>query len=360
MRIGTRSAVRNWLRDRREDAPETKAVLLILALAFLVVAGNRAAQAQDVGEGIVASIGKAPIVSNGDVAGELPELVVNLDVSKDPAVPGRALLKGRKIKIILPEGFVDTGTVPTQSPITPGCTVPDLFTTWRCNTAFVLQGWPQHAVGFPIPNIPNTYRVSSDGPNTVVVEALKDIIPDPPLEPGIKQVHLLLAGYVVPRPGLYPIEVIAETGLNGAVETGSGLFHVRPRPAPSINVVSAYNPGNPNTIYQTAAPGEFTPLNYDFLMWDDRGMPMTDVVISDGRLVRGDRTVGQVWIQAPAGAIGQEVFSTAPSIPVPAPVVSVPTARLTARFRAGSLPGDYAVTFHVAGGNTATMFVEVK
>jgi hypothetical protein len=350
--------------------------MFILAISGAVA--TSVAQAQEVGEGIVASIGKAPVVSNGDVSGELPELVVNLDVSMDPAVPGRALLLGKTIKIILPSGMVDTGAVPAQTPFTPDCAPPLLNVTWRCNTVFVLQGWPQHPVGFPPPNIPNTYAVSSDGPNTLVVTALKDLIPNPPLEPGIKQLHLLLAGYVVPRPGVYEVQVVAETGLNGAVETGSGLFHVRPKPKPSINVTSVFNPGSPNTIYQKTAPGAFTPLNYDFLLWDGQGMPMTGVEIADGQLVRtgipvrrgghdalrrtdtGNRTVGQVWIEAPAGAVGQEIFSTGPSVPALSPAVSVPTARLTARFRAGSLPGDYTVTFHMAGGNTVEMFVKVE
>jgi hypothetical protein len=332
--------------------------MFILAICGAVA--TSVAQAQEVGQGIVASIGKAPVVSNGDVSGELPELVVNLDVSMDPAVAGRALLLGKTIKIILPEGMIDTGAVPAQTPVTPGCTVPLLYVTWKCNTVFVLQGWPQHAVGFPPPNIPNTYAVSSDGPNTLVVTALKDLIPNPPLEPGIKQLHLLLAGYVVPRPGVYEVQVVAETGLNGAVETGSGLFHVLPKPKPSINVASVFNPGSPNTIYQKTAPGAFTPLNYDFLLWDGQGMPMTDVEIADGLLVQGNRTVGQVWIEAPAGAVGQEVFSTGPSFPALSPVVSAPTARLTARFRVGSLPGNYTVTFHMAGGNTVEMFVKVE
>jgi hypothetical protein len=298
-------------------------------------------------------------VQNGEVAGVQPiELVINLDVSNDPEVPGKALLQGKKIKLFLPEGFVDTGSVPAQTPITPGCTLGSLA-TFACNTVFVLQGWPQHPVGFPPPNIPNTYKVTSDGPNTLVVEAVKDIIPAPPLEPGIKQLHVFLAGYIVPRPGQYQIGVVAETGPGGAVEIGSGLAHILPSPKPSINVASTFNPGNPNTIYQKTAPGQLLSRAYDFLLWDKNGMPMVGVDIADGRLVQGDRTVGQVSIEAPAGAVGQEVFTTGPSFLINAPISLTPTARLTVQFRAGSLPGDYAVRFHMAGGNTVVMFVDV-
>jgi hypothetical protein len=146
---------------------------------------------------------------------------------------------------------------------------------------------------------------------------------------------------------------------------GSARVQILPNTRPSINVTSAFNAGSPNTIYQETAPGSPTPLHYDFLLWDSDGQPMEGVTVkmvnkNHGQLKRGRATVGQVTIKAPKGATGQEVSAQTPSYLVNAPLLGVPTARLTATFTAGSATGHYEVIFSLDNGNSATMFVDVN
>ncbi|HBY99076.1 MAG: hypothetical protein M5U01_10900 [Ardenticatenaceae bacterium] len=316
------------------------------------------------GNGIVGSITRAPIVPDGDVAGAPTDLVLDLDTSLDPSVTGRSLLAGKTIKVILPEEFENTGRLLTQDFFTSPTCVPGNL---QCNSAILLQGWPQHPI---LPSVPpgqglSRYSVTLEGTHIMVITANVDLTPGAPLPgPGIKQIHLILNGFRNPAPGFYDIQVLAKTGADGAIETGLGRVQILPQIRPSINVTSFYNPGSPNTIYQETSPGELAPLPYDLLLWDRNGAPMEGVTLSmvnptHGLLVQGENSVGQFFIDTPPGASGQEIFSAAPSVPVPAPVSGVPTARLTAFFRAGSEVGEYGVTFELNGGNAVQMFVRV-
>ena len=60
----------------------------------------------------------------------------------------------------------------------------------------------------------------------------------------------------------------------------------------------------------------------------------------------------------PKGATGQSV-SGGPSVDATAPVLGKATARLTATFTAGDMPGDYVTTFEMDGGNSLPMHVNV-
>lgn len=91
-----------------------------------------------VANGVVGEINKAPITSDGNVAGAETDFVIDLDRSLDPAIGGRSLLAGCTIKVTLPDAFVDTG-LPVQDVFsTPTC-APGNF---ACSTAILLQGWP--------------------------------------------------------------------------------------------------------------------------------------------------------------------------------------------------------------------------
>ena len=215
------------------------------------------------------------------------------------------------------------------------------------------------------------YSLSMEGTNTIVFTALEDLTPSSPLEPGLKQIHLILIGFVNPHPGKYRIMVEAETGPDGALETGRGALRITPRPRASINMTSAFNPGTPNTIYQDANAGELTPLPYDFLLWDRNGEPFEGLTIEPadggrgrrslaGRIVHGERVVGRVFIHAPRGATGYSVFTETPSALINSPVSGVPTARMTAKFKAGSSPGRYMLTFSINKGNSVRTFVDVN
>ncbi len=175
-------------------------------------------------------------------------------------------------------------------------------------------------------------------------------------------VHLILNGFRNQKPGFFDIHLIAETGPGGAVETGSARVQILPRIRPSIEVTSAFNEGAPNTIYQQTTTGAATPLPYDFLLWDRNGDAFTGVTVQQvnsthALLRRGRKTVGQVFIETPPGATGQLVSTNNASFAILAPISAVPTARLTVSFTAGSVPGDYTVTFRMNGGNSVQMFV---
>jgi len=317
--------------------------------------------------GIVASVTNAPVAPGGDVAGAATDVVINLDIDMDPAVPGRTLPAGRSIRVLLPLGFefVDPVNFPLADVFSAASCVPGNL---QCTTAVLLQGWPQHPIlpVAPPPGPPNQYSLSyDDQAHAIVYTALQDIVPGVPLAgPGIKQLHLILNGFLNPRrPGFYTIRVEAETGPGGSLEVGSGEIQILPHPRPHIGVTSAFVTAQ-NTIYQMTSPGNPTPLPYDFLLWDSDGAPFTEVTIEQvgpehALLRKGARVVGHVFIDAPPGADGQSIVSAGPSFAINAPVTGVPTARLTAMFTAGSLPGRYVLTFSLAGGDAVEMFVDV-
>ena len=302
---------------------------------------------------LVQSITSAPVVPDGDVAGRITDLVITFDISLDPNFPGRTLLKGKTIKVTLPDAFVNTGKLPTMDVFTPGCKPP----TFGCNTAVLLQGWPQRPIRPPA----KKYRMSLEGTHTLVFTALQDLKPMPPKEPGFKQLHMLLFGFKNPPAGLYPIKVAAETGSNGAMETGTSNVRILSTPRPKINVTSLlFKPGGLNAIYQATSPGLETPRPYDFLLWDRNGNPFENVTIVDNKLVRGGDVVGRVSIQAPAGAKGYMIRAIGNSVRIKSPVTGVPTAHLRVAFRAGMVPGNYSATFQMDGGTAQTMYMRVK
>lgn len=330
----------------------TLVVALVIA-GLLAVPGSISVAAAKSGDNIVHSIIKAPVTPGGDVAGEPTDLVINLDIDMNPDVAGRSLLNGKTIKVTLPEDFVNNG-LPIGRAISE-C-VPSTFS---CNTAVLLQGWPQHPIAPPL------YTLSLEGTHTLVYTADTDIVPGVPLPgPGIKQMHLLLSGFTNPKPGMYEIEVVAETGPGGAIEQGVGSVHILPKRAPSINVTSTVDPSTPNTIYQSTTVGQYTPWPFDVLMWGKGGDPLVGAdlvkVNNNHSLLRVDgATVGHVRIDAPKGAEDYAITADGESFETLGPVFSLPTGRMRFNFQAGSEAGEYTVTFSLNGGNSVQMFVSV-
>ena len=196
------------------------------------------------------------------------------------------------------------------------------------------------------------------------VTALVDLLPAPPLEPGIKYLHLITTGFTNPGPGQQRIRVEKLAADGSVSDYGVGKVIIVPFARPAINVASVFTgvPGNPNTIFQTIPLGGM-PLNYDFLVWGHGGEPATGVSISNGRLVRelpggNSRTVGHVSIEAPPDAVGSSLTSNV-SVPINSPVLGRPTARLTVQFTPAAVAGIYRVHFRMNGGNEQTMQVEV-
>jgi hypothetical protein len=305
--------------------------------------------------GIVASIVKAPITPDGDVAYAATDFVINLDISPDPSLPGRTLLAGKKVRITLPDEFVNLGG-PVLNPGAPPSSCPAAAGT--CSTGVLLQGWPQR----PIPPSPANYTVSLGGANVIEFTATRDlVVGDPTLNgPGLKQIHLILRNFVNPNPGVYPIMVEAETGPAGAVETGVGRLFIHPNDRASINVTSVFVGGQP-TIYQDTGTNSNIPLLWNFLVWDKRGEPAVGVKIRqiNGRraqLVQGNHVVGQIKIHAPKGAKGQEIGG-GPSSEINGPVLNLPTGRLIVDFKTGNKPGLYTIILKMNNGTSLEMFV---
>jgi hypothetical protein len=337
-------------------------LVLVTATATSVVGAQGEGSMGHGSGGLVRSIANAPIVPDGTVTGRPTDFVITFDTPLDPNVPGRTLLQGKTIKVTLPHEFQTTGKYQFLSAgSTPECGAAKV----ECNTGVVLQGWPQNPIRPPFLNYSIEYEEQT---RTITLTALKDLVPDPPLEPGIKQIHLMLLDFVNPPPGEYRVSVVAETGPGGAVESEWGSLRILPKTRPSISVTSVFNgapPRRPNTIYQETTPGALAPLPYDFLLWDRNGSPFEGAgieAVNPGHslLVQDDRVVGQVFIEAPEGATGYEVYAETSSWAVNAPLLGVPAGRLQAFFRAGSAPGEYAITFQLNGGNSVQMFVTVE
>jgi len=329
---------------------------LITTIAAAFAATLVLSQASFAGE-LIASIVKAPITPNGDVAYARTDFVINFDRSMDPDVNGRTLLAGKTVKITLPDDFINMGG-PVKLPGPPPDNCPPPAGT--CSTGVLLQGWPQR----PIPPSPANYTIGLEGTHTIVYTATRDLIPgDPTLTgPGLKQAHLILQSFMNPNPGTYPILVEAETGPGGALETGIGHLTIYPDERASINVTSVFVGAAP-TIFQDTMVGEEIPLPWNFLMWDRNGMPAVGVEIqqiSDRQAVMtmGRRVVGRIMISTPPGASEQQIMSAGPSVLINGPVLGLETGRLTASFIAGNAPGRYTISLRMNNGTSAEMYVD--
>ncbi len=312
--------------------------------------------------GIVGQIQRAGIAPDGNVAGAVTDIVINLAPSLDPAEEGLSLLAGDTVTVTLPQAFQNSGEPPLADlASSPDCAPGNL----QCTTAVLLQGWPQN----PVP--PPNYTLSMDGDNTLVYTMLADFVADPPAVPGIKQIHLIFKSFTNPGPGLYPVAVQIQSAIGGMQE-GAGFAVILPSGFKNINITNAFsdddpNPPNPNTNYQQVGPGETIPLPWEFLLWDEFGEPLVGVEVmllsqSFGVIVRDDQVVGQALIGTPDGATGHAVLPMGPSFQIDStPVVgpSLPTARWSVGFQAGDAVGRYSVRFRLFGGNTVEMFVDV-
>lgn len=351
------------------------------------------------GAGIVESIVKAPVVADGDVTGKPTDYVINLTGSMDPNVAGRSLAAGRQIRVIFPPDFdlanlnpkyplLDAPTpLPPVAPLTDNDCVPAWLT---CTTAVILQGWPQNPY-FP-PAIFHTMSIDA-AENALIFTANTDILPSPPIAPGIKQLHLILNGVTNPAPGNYMIRVEAQTGPGGSWETGSGFLQVLPNPRPSVNITSVFvratagidgppacgpgnNPPNPwNPVYQSTSVGSAAPYPWTVLLWGDNAQPLTDVQLvwpnpKHALVKRGRTTIGHVYIDAPKGASGYRIdvnplgcgtaMGGAPVIGATDGIGPQPVGRLDLVFVAGDTAGEYRTTISLNNGNTISMVVTAE
>ena len=289
------------------------------------------------------STAKAPIVPDGTTAGADTDFVVTF-ADVDPDVPGIDIKADGTISLTLADGFVQ------DDPALP-------------MTLVVLQGRPQ-SPRIPFPTV--SYDAAT---NTLTATFGPDYLYQSAANPGPKQLHALLPGFTNPGPGSYPVELTIQPDSGSATMTGTGTVKIIPKARPSINAISVINPGPPppfpNSIYQTINTGD-TPLLWGFYLWDNNSEPFIDVDLQrknrDHYTMIDDkgRAVGQVRIQAPAGATDYSIDATA-SEEVFGAVLLIPTGLLRAQFNPDpDVPGDYAIRWRLNNGNEQWMFLTVN
>ncbi|MCB1916616.1 MAG: hypothetical protein KDG52_12985 [Rhodocyclaceae bacterium] len=355
---------------RPDPRPRPAARPLRLAVAAACLTASAIAIAEtDKSRNLVSDIANAPIVADGDVAGAVTDLVVTLDRDLDPAVDGYHLAAGGTIHVRLPEVFRAVG----------GAALADVFSSpqcvpgnMQCASAVLLRGWPQGPIPPRMPPRPAgegkvIYRIAAEDGHTLVFRAEVPIGPGQPMpravNPGIKQLHLILNGHRNPPPGRYPVAVVIQPDPDdpGSRILGRGEVRIRPQAGPALALTSAYTKANPR--YLRAAPGGEVPV--DYLLWGQSGEPLDGVTLeaaADDMVLmrRGERTVGRIRIEPPQGAAGHGVRAEVPSRTAKAPVMGAPAARLRAFLRAGDSRGRYRFEQRIDGGPTWVSYLDVE
>ena len=314
-----------------------------LLLGSMPLASAEAPSALDV------SVTRAVVSPDGTTAGETTDIVVTF-VHPDPAVPGISLMEGGTVAVTLPDGFVDTGV--------------------GVNSVALLQGWPQSPPA-PPPAFPWVTTVSG---NTITATLTADYLVGA-AGPGPKAAHLILNSFRNPGPGVYNVDLVIQPGpAPSAAYAGTGSVRVIPKARPSINVVSVFSGGGPpppfnNPIYQTVSAGTDS-HDIGLYLWDggssvadDDVNPYVGVAIAmanegHGRLVDGKRTVGHVWIDAPAGADDYALASGGTSFLGISAVTAVDVGILIVTLRTDpDVTGEYRIKFRMNNGNTQELFI---
>jgi hypothetical protein len=316
---------------------------VVLAAAVSIAAATAVTAAVSADSTLPISTAKAPIVPDGTTAGADTDFVVTF-ADRDPDVPGIDIKAGGSVSLTLPDGFVQT------DPAAP-------------MTLVVLQGWPQS------PRLPFPAVAYDPATNTLTGTVGFDYFHQSAANPGPKQLHALLPGFTNPGPGSYPVELtIKPDPADPATMSGVGRVHILSKARPSINAISVINPGPPppfpNSIYQTITVGG-TPLLWGFYVWDNDSEPFLGVDLRRknpdhySMIDEKGRTVGQVRIDAPAGASDYSIDANA-SVLVNGAVLGIPTGLLNAAFNPDpDTPGDYVISWRLNNGNEQLMFLTV-
>ena len=322
-------------------------LLLAASLLGLLPAATSASQSLSI------SAAKAPVTPDGTTAGGVTDFVLTF-VDRDPAADGIGIKAGGTMTATLAPEFTDVGGE-------------------GVNTVAVLQGWPQSPLG-PPPLVFSTVIVG----NTITTTMLTDYLVGT-AGPGPKQMHLLLSTFRNPAvPGRYPVqlEIRPDPGTDEVIR-GTGRVTIAPATGPSIEVVSVFSGGGPpppfnNPIYQTLAPGE-TSLDIGMYLWEAGssaadgvfnamvGAELVMLTTNSGRLVQNGVSVGEIRIQAPAGATDHVFSATGPSTLGVAAVSGFDTGILVTSFTTDpTATGTYVITVSVNGGNSQTLFITAE
>jgi hypothetical protein len=355
-----------------EFATMIAASLVASGLVFAMPPGGREA-VPSVGPasslGIVTAIDNAPIVADGTVAGAATDVVITLDRDLDPAIDGYRLEAGGTLRVRLPEAFRNTGKPALADAFSRDDCVPGRL---DCTTAVLLRGWQQSPIPPRLPPKPVgkgkvIYTLGLEEERTVVFTARVPICPGAPLprsvNPGIKQVHLLLKGFRNPGPGRYPVavEIRPDPADPERHHRGVGTLEVTAKGRPTLAMTRAFGKTNPR--YLEARPS--AEVAVDYLLWDRDGKPLDGVTLvptgtHTALLQRAGKKVGEVTIEPPEGARGHGLRAEGRSFVAKAPVLGVPTARLRVLVRAGDKPGRYRLTHALADGTTEISYLDVR
>lgn len=342
-------------------------VLTLLGVALAQVASAWAEptrlQGPPASTDIVTAVVKSPVTRDGDVAGHPTDINIILDRSLDPQVPGRTLLRGKTVKVILPLQFTRNPDVQVNSH----------------DQGLLVLGWPQA-------DVRSDYSVSLEAERTVVFTANEDILPTPGT-PGIKVLHIRGKAFTNPPAGSYTVEVAAETGPAGEIEKGSGTLNVLPQIKPSINITNLLFGRPSNNNFQRVATNSDVPIPLDFLLFRADGQRDNGVGLAQadttrypkyrgGLIVRDtdgdgvlnpdkDTVIGGIIPAAPAGATGQRASAptdTGAGKPQLSGTLinaqgSVVPGIIRVLFHTGDKPGIYQPTFELIDGTSVKVTV---
>ena len=318
-------------------------------------------------------VGPATTSADGTREGKPTDLLFDLGMSLDPAVPGRTLKAGQSIRITLPEEFTSNG-LPAN--VAAACDAAG----GECNTGYLLQGWPQSH----FPASEEYYTLEMDGTHTFVFTATQDLGPSSDA-PGLKQIQIMAPGFTNPETvSEYLVLVESETGPDGELESDTVSYV--PSATGGLVPTSVYagpaeGAAYVNPIYQLARVGESPEWAWDFLAWSTDEIWSTDqylwdaeltlrpipeysgswvpegpTILEAGEFYDGIYGLGGWWIEGPEGATGATVTAE-PAFEVEAPISGQPTTRWTLHFTAGDLPGRYV--FHYGYSEGQQMIVDV-
>lgn len=360
------------MKKKTSSARAARILSITLCTTLAIVSFSSVASASH-NDNFVLSIVKAPIVADGDVAFRQADYVINLAPYADPTGKGVALLAGDKFYIKLPRGTMlvneedfpvcGVGQANCQSPSGGArvCTPGNL----ACTTAVWLQGFPQSPV---LPDVELHGR-------TMILTARGDT-PE-----VVKQAHIIGKGLQNPHAGVFWVRV-KHVRDDEVLARGVGRVRIRPRVAPSLNVVSVFaslvggGPPFANIVLQSAESGPVK-WPWGFLAWDRFEQPFMNLnlrrIFRPLYLIRQEHRIkGIVWIHAPRRARGYSMELDDKGMTITTPVIGVGpgqdpplppplTQRYLIQFDLGDnpKPGCYRTTFYLFGGNSETLYVGV-